>query len=226
MAKVKELLVERRLSPVETEIEGKDVYFHGIILQADIINGNGRWYPADLMEEAVEEYKARTMSNGRNTAWGALDHPENPELKLADVSHRFISIERQGNNWFGKAIIGDTDKGRIAKELIKMGGTLGTSSRASGEVADGMGKGGSDLVTDLDFITVGDIVANPSAPDAYVDSIMENTKWILESGVWKEKSLYKAQKKIKQAKSKTQLKENKMAVAKALFDSINQILNK
>lgn len=226
MGKVKELLVERRMTPVETEFEGKDIYFQGIILQSDLINGNGRYYPAELMEEAVEEYKARTMSNGRNTAWGALDHPENPELKLSDVSHRFIEITRSGNNWFGKAIIGDTDKGRIAKELIKMGGTLGTSSRASGEVAEGRGVNGSDLVTSLDFITVGDIVANPSAPDAYVDSIMENTKWILESGVWKEKSLHKAQKKIKQAKTKSKLQESKMEVAHALFNSINKILNK
>lgn len=226
MSNIRELLVERRMTPVETKVIDKDMYFYGIILQADIINGNRRYYPAELMDEAVNDYVERTMSGGRNTAWGALDHPENPELKLADVSHRFVEIQREGNNWYGKAIIGDTEKGKIAKELINMGGTLGTSSRASGEVQDNAGPKGSDLVTYLDFITVGDIVANPSAPDAYVDTVMENTKWILESGIWHEKTIEQAQKRIKSARGKYKLNESKMDVAKQLFNSINKILNK
>lgn len=227
MSNKKELLVERRLNPLdhETSNDGKDVYISGIFLQADVINANGRYYPGDVMQEAVDRYTAKNMSNGRNTAWGALDHPENPELKLADVSHIFVELDRGGSNWFGKAKLGDTEKGKIAKELIKMGGTLGTSSRASGDVDEGRGPRGSDLIIDLDFITIGDIVANPSAPDAYVDSIMESTKWILKNGVWSQEQMYKAQKHIREAKGPSKLKQNKMEVAAKLFESINKILN-
>lgn len=227
MSNKKELLVEKRLIPLnhETTNDGKDVYISGIFLQADVVNANGRYYPGDVMQEAVDRYVSKNMSNGRNTAWGALDHPDDPEMKLADVSHIFVELERDGSNWIGKAKIGDTEKGKIAKELIKMGGTLGTSSRASGEVDEGRGPGGSDLITDLDFITIGDIVANPSAPDAYVESIMESTKWILKNGVWTQEQLHNAQKHIRKANTSRKLKESKMQVAAKLFESINKILN-
>lgn len=165
------------------EKEGKKNYFiEGIIMQADIINRNGRMYPSHIMEQEVNRYNEQYVSKGR--AYGELGHPAGPTLNLERASHMFKSLRREGNNFVGRAKIMDTPMGNIVKSLISEGASLGISSRGMGSIKENK-NGVMEVQADFHLATAGDIVADPSAPDAFVRGIMEGVEWVWDNGLLK-----------------------------------------
>lgn len=165
------------------EKEGKKNYFiEGIIMQADITNRNGRMYPSHIMEKEVNRYNEQYVSKGR--AYGELGHPAGPTLNLERASHMFKSLRREGNNFVGRAKIMDTPMGNIVKSLISEGASLGISSRGMGSIKENK-HGVMEVQADFHLATAGDIVADPSAPDAFVRGIMEGVEWVWDNGLLK-----------------------------------------
>ena len=164
----------------ESSADGKKyLYIKGPFLQAEIANRNGRWYSKDIMEREVKRYSDQYIKQGR--ALGELGHPDGPTVNLDRVSHKIIELVPEGNNFIGKAKILDTPMGNIAKNLLGEGGKLGVSSRGIGSLEE---RNGVKFVKD-DFMlaTAADIVADPSAPDAFVQGIMEGKEWVWNNGM-------------------------------------------
>ena len=163
----------------------KRLYIEGIYLQADIKNRNGREYRFETLNREVKRYNDQYISCGR--ALGELGHPDGPSVNLDRVSHKIISLYPEGTNFIGKAQILETPMGKIAKNLLDEGVKLGVSSRGVGSLID---RGGVKVVAD-DFMlsTAADIVADPSAPDAFVQGIMEGKEWVWNNGILAEKTL-------------------------------------
>lgn len=155
----------------------KEYYIEGIFMQGEIVNKNGRKYPDRVLTEAAEQYINEKVKSNR--AYGELNHPKDgsPEIDLERVSHLIVSLEKDGTNWIGKAKIFDTDKGKIVKAIIDGGGKLAVSSRALGSLKR---QNGVDVVEELKLFTAADIVAEPSAPDAFVDVITEGIEWVYD----------------------------------------------
>ena len=186
----------------------KSLYIEGVFLQSNLKNRNGRMYPADIMEKEVQRYMSEAVENKR--AFGELGHPDGPSINLDRVSHIVTELYRDGDNWMGKAKITDTPMGNIARGLIESGGQLGVSSRGLGTLKEN--RDGVQIVQDdFHLATAADIVADPSAPDAFVRGIMENKEWVIVNGLWTEQANDMAKKVIKKA-SKKQLEEAKLAV--------------
>lgn len=165
------------------EKEGKKNYFiEGIIMQADITNRNGRMYPSHIMEKEVGRYNEDYVNKGR--AYGELGHPAGPTINLERASHMFKSLRREGNNFVGRAKIMDTPMGNIVKSLIAEGASLGISSRGMGSIKENK-NGIMEVQADFHLATAGDIVADPSAPDAFVRGIMEGVEWVWDNGLLK-----------------------------------------
>lgn len=200
-------LTERR------EDGGKNVYIEGIFMQADKQNKNGRVYPMSVMEKELERYQT-LISEKRSL--GELGHPPNPQINLNQVSHLITNLKFEGNDIYGRAKILDTPMGKIAKNFIEEGVRLGVSSRGLGSLKE---KNGVNEVQDDFHLATVDIVADPSAPDAFVQGIMESAEWVLENGVWKAIDVESAQKTIKKA-SKAQLAETKLQVFEAFLRKI------
>lgn len=182
------LLVEttEQFDVITEEIDGqRKMFIEGIFMQAERVNRNGRIYPKGVMEREVARYVKEQVSS--NTAAGELGHPQGPQLNLDRISHRITSLRMDGNDVIGKALILDTDSGKTAKALIEGGLRIGVSSRALGTVKEETRPqgNGSVKVVQPDFkLFAVDIVADPSAPDAYVTPLMENTEWECIDGVW------------------------------------------
>ena len=151
----------------------KEHYIHGIFLQAEKKNRNGRIYPLHIMDKEVTRYMNDIVK--KNRAYGELGHPAGPQINLDRVSHIIVDLKRDGNNFIGKAKITDTPMGNIAKGLMKSGANLGVSSRGLGTLK-AMRDGTMQVQEDFHLATAGDIVADPSAPDAFVKGIMENVE--------------------------------------------------
>ena len=165
------------------EKEGKKNYFiEGIIMQADITNRNGRMYPSHIMEKEVNRYNEAYVNKGR--AYGELGHPAGPTINLERASHMFKNLRREGNNFVGRAKIMDTPMGNIVKSLISEGASLGISSRGMGSIKENK-NGIMEVQADFHLATAGDIVADPSAPDAFVRGIMEGVEWVWDNGLLK-----------------------------------------
>lgn len=165
------------------EKEGKKNYFiEGIIMQGDIVNRNGRMYPSNVLEKEVNRYNEQYVSKGR--AYGELGHPAGPTLNLERASHMFKSLRREGNDFVGRAKIMDTPMGNIVKSLISEGASLGISSRGMGSIKENK-RGIMEVQGDFHLATAGDIVADPSAPDAFVRGIMEGVEWVWDNGLLK-----------------------------------------
>lgn len=166
---------------VKTIIEGKGddkkLYIEGVFLQSSIKNRNGRVYPEHVMDKEVARYVKENIS--RNRAVGELGHPEGPQINLDRISHRIISLKKEGTNYVGKALITSTPMGNIAKGLIESGVSLGVSSRGMGTLKVNS-QGVNEVQSDFKLATAADIVGDPSAPDAWVNGIMENTEWIFD----------------------------------------------
>jgi len=180
---------------VEEKNGKKNLYIEGVFLQADLQNRNKRIYPLDILSKEVERYTEQYISTGR--ALGELGHPDGPSVNLDRVSHKIISLRSEGTNFIGKARILDTPMGKIAKSLLDEGVKLGVSSRGMGSLEE---KNGVKYVRD-DFMlsTAADIVADPSAPDAFVQGIMEGKEWIWDNGILKEYQVAEYQKYISES---------------------------
>jgi len=163
----------------------KNHFIEGIFLQAELKNRNGRMYPISTLQREVANYNESYVTKGR--ALGELGHPDGPSINLDRVSHKIVSLEQKGNNFIGKAKLLETPMGRIAKNLLEEGVKLGVSSRGLGSIER---RGDTNVVKD-DFMlsTAADIVADPSAPDAFVEGIMEGREWVWNDGLWKESDI-------------------------------------
>ena len=184
---------------LEEEANGKKLlYIEGVFLQADLKNRNGRVYPYGVLEREVGRYNEQYVSAGR--ALGELGHPDGPTVNLDRVSHKIVSLKEEGTNFIGKAQILNTPMGNIAKSLLESGVKLGVSSRGMGSIEE---KNGANYVRD-DFMlaTAADIVADPSAPDAFVNGIMEGKEWVWENGIIKEVNIAKYQRYISESTRK------------------------
>jgi hypothetical protein len=196
----------------ETAENGKkNLYIEGTFLVGDKVNRNNRMYKMETLRNEVNRYNEEYIKTNR--ALGELGHPDTPTLNLERVSHKIMSLQEDGNTFYGKALILETPYGQIAKNLIENGVSLGVSSRALGSVIQT--KEGYNLVQDdLRLATAADIVADPSAPGAFVEGIMENKEWMLVNGKFIEADFDRAKREIKRA-SKNQIEE----VALKLFES-------
>ena len=187
----------------------KTLYIQGPFLQAEITNRNGRNYPYQILEREVKRYHDTFISKGR--ALGELGHPDGPTVNLDRVSHMITSLKSEGTNFIGKAKILDTPMGNIAKSLLGEGVKLGVSSRGIGSLVE---KNGIKYVgEDFMLATAADIVADPSAPDAFVEGIMEGKEWVWDGGVLKEMCATKAKNAIeKMAKQRKITEERKLKI--------------
>ena len=192
----------------------KSVYIEGIFMQAEKPNRNGRIYGRGIMEREVQKYQE--LINEKRSL-GELGHPPNPSINLNQVSHMITGLKFEGNDIYGKAKILDTPMGKIAKNFIEEGVRLGVSSRGLGSVK--LNKEGVNEVQDDFHLATVDIVADPSAPDAFVQGIMESAEWILENGVWKAVQIEQAQNLIRKA-SKADLNKVKLQVFEQFLRTI------
>ena len=204
-------LITEEVSKVKFITEGKGakkkMYIEGVFLQGDIKNRNGRMYPVGTLAKEVERYNESFVQKGR--ALGELGHPDGPTVNLDRVSHKITSLIQEGNNFRGKAQLLDTPMGKIAKSLIGEGVTLGVSSRGVGslkEDRDGCKVVGEDFM----LATAADIVADPSAPDAFVSGIMEGKEWVWEGGILREQQATMTKKRINTLVDQGRLEEHKL----------------
>lgn len=214
MKLITELTEEIEYISEAKEDGSKDHYIKGIFMQADQPNRNGRIYPLKIMEKAVQKYIQTHVENKR--AYGELGHPAGPQINLDRVSHIIVELKRDGSNFIGKARLTDTPMGNIAKGLLKSGANLGVSSRGLGSLVE---KNGIMEVQDDFHLATVDIVADPSAPDAFVQGIMESAEWVLENGVWKSVQIEQAQKKIRST-SKADLNKVKLQIFESFLKNI------
>lgn len=193
----------------EADENGKKNYFiEGIFMQGDIKNRNGRMYPQQVLAKEVKRYNDSYIT--KNRAFGELGHPQGPTINLDRASHMIKELYQDGSNFVGKAKIMDTPMGNIVKNLMDEGASLGVSSRGMGSLK--MGKDGTQEVQkDFYLATAADIVADPSAPDAYVNGIMEGKEWVWDNGILQEKVVADHQETIEKA-SKKNLEEAKLKV--------------
>ena len=200
---------------IEKKEDGtKSVYIEGIFMQAEKANRNGRIYGRGIMEREVHNYQ--DLINEKRSL-GELGHPPNPSINLTQVSHVITGLKFEGNDIHGRAKILDTPMGKIAKNFIEEGVRLGVSSRGLGSVK--LNKEGINEVQDDFHLATVDIVADPSAPDAFVQGIMESADWILENGVWKAIQVEQAQNTIRKA-SKADLNKVKLQVFEQFLRAI------
>ena len=195
------------------EAGGSNLYIEGIFMQADKQNKNGRMYPKGIMEKEVARYQDLIKEK---RSLGELGHPPNPTINLNQVSHLITELRMDGSNVIGKAKILGTPMGKIAENFIREGVSLGVSSRGVGSLKE---RNGINEVQDDFHLATVDIVADPSAPDAFVTGIMENAEWFLENNVWKMIEIEQAQKLIRNA-PKVSLEEAKLHVFNAFLKSI------
>jgi len=179
----------------------------GIFLQGEIKNRNGRMYPISTLDREVGRYNENFVGKGR--ALGELGHPDGPTVNLDRVSHKITSLVREGNNFIGKATLLSTPMGKIASSLIDEGVKLGVSSRGVGSLKEDT-NGCKVVGEDFQLATAADIVADPSAPDAFVNGIMEGKEWVWEGGILREQLAEKTEKRINTLVDQKRLEEYKL----------------
>ena len=204
-------LITEEVSQVEFVVEGKGadkkMFIEGIFLQGDICNRNGRMYPMETLSKEVARYTESFVNKGR--ALGELGHPDGPTVNLDRVSHKIISLTCEGTNFRGKAQLLNTPMGNIAQSLIGEGVCLGVSSRGVGSLK--MTNEGHKIVgEDFMLATAADIVADPSAPDAFVQGIMEGKEWVWEGGILREKLAEQTKGRINTLVDQKRLEEHKL----------------
>ena len=204
-------LITEEVARVKFIVEGKGsqkkMYIEGVFLQGEIKNRNGRMYPISTLAKEVGRYNESFVKKGR--ALGELGHPEGPTVNLDRVSHKITSLVQEGNNFKGKAQLLSTPMGKIAQNLIGEGVTLGVSSRGVGSLEEDL-HGCKVVGEDFMLATAADIVADPSAPDAFVSGIMEGKEWIWEGGILREQLAEKTQKRINTLVDQRKLEEQKL----------------
>lgn len=181
----------------------KNYFIEGVFLQAELKNRNGRMYPRELLEKEIERYTKEYVN--KNRAFGELGHPDGPTINLDRVSHMITEMRAAGNNFYGKAKIMSTPMGNIVKSLIDEGARLGVSSRGMGSLRT-EGRDIQIVQDDFYLATAADIVADPSAPDAFVNGIMEGKEWVWDNGILKEQQVQSLKAEIEK-NAKSNLKE-------------------
>ena len=214
-------LIREEIEAVEviTESRGgkKTLYIKGPFLQTETVNRNQRVYRLPVMQKEVKRYTESYIRKGR--ALGELGHPEGPTVNLDRVSHKIVSLEQMGNNFIGKAQILSTPMGKIAESLLKEGVTLGVSSRGIGSIAQNK-EGFMEVGEDFQLATAADIVADPSAPDAFVQGIMEGKEWVWEGGVLREKFAETTKRSINTLVDQNLLDEHKLGLFNDFLKSL------
>jgi hypothetical protein len=204
-------LITEEVSQVEFVVEGKGadkkMFIEGVFLQGEIKNRNGRMYPITTLAREVNRYNESFVCKGR--ALGELGHPDGPTVNLDRVSHKITVLEQRGNNFYGKAQLLETPMGKIAKSLIGEGVCLGVSSRGVGSLQT-TNEGVKIVGEDFMLATAADIVADPSAPDAFVSGIMEGKEWVWDGGILREQLASKTQKRINTLIDQKRLDEQKL----------------
>ena len=204
-------LIREEIESVEFLVEQKNgkksMYIEGVFLQGNIKNRNGRMYPMETLRREVGRYSENHITSGR--ALGELGHPEGPTVNLDRVSHKIVSLKESGSNFVGKAKILSTPMGKIASSLIEEGVKLGVSSRGVGSLQQTK-EGYSVVGEDFMLATAADIVADPSAPDAFVEGIMEGKEWVWDGGILREKFATKTYKQINTLVDQKKLDEQKL----------------
>ena len=204
-------LITEEVSSVKFITEGKGakkkMYIEGVFLQGDIKNRNGRMYPVQTLDREVGRYNENFTNKGR--ALGELGHPEGPTVNLDRVSHKITSLQREGNNFKGRAQLLETPMGKIAKSLLDEGVQLGVSSRGIGSLKED--RTGCKVVgEDFQLATAADIVADPSAPDAFVNGIMEGKEWVWDGGILRQELAEKTKRSINTLVDQRRLEEHKL----------------
>jgi len=188
--------IHEPLNVITEDVNGRKNYFiEGVFMQANVKNKNGRIYPRSILEREADRYSKNYIQEKR--AYGELGHPAGPTINLPLVSHMIHELRQDGDTWIGKAKILDTPNGTIVQNLMREGAKLGVSSRGMGSLQEKNGI--QEVQSDYYLATPADIVADPSAPAAFVRGIMEGREWVYESGVWKEVELASAKKQINEA---------------------------
>lgn len=218
MKLITEVVEDINILTEETKDGKKTHFIEGIFLQSNLQNRNGRVYPKEIMAKEVERYNESYVKSNR--ALGELGHPDGPSINLDRVSHMIVSLREDGDNYIGKAKLMDTPMGNIAKGLIEGGAKLGVSSRGMGTLKankDGI----NEVQNDFYLATAADIVADPSAPDAFVQGIMENKEWIVVNGIWTEQQCDMTKRYIKKA-SRKDLEEAKLRVFESFLNRVSR----
>jgi len=204
-------LIREEIESVEFLVENKNgkksMYIEGVFLQADLKNRNGRVYPMETLRKEVSRYNENHIQSGR--ALGELGHPDGPTVNLDRVSHKIVSLRENGSNFIGKAKILGTPMGKIASSLVEEGVKLGVSSRGVGSLQQTK-EGYSVVGEDFMLATAADIVADPSAPDAFVSGIMEGKEWVWDGGILRERFAEKTYKQINTLVDQKKLDEQKL----------------
>ena len=198
------------------EAGGRSFYIEGVFMQAEQQNRNGRMYPLEVLQKETERYVTEYVN--KNRAYGELGHPEGPTINLERVSHMTKSLRQEGHNFIGKAKIMDTPYGNIVKNLMVEGACLGVSTRGMGTLVE-RNDGVKVVKDDFYLATCADIVADPSAPDAYVRGIMEGKEWVWDNGIIREVDVAR-QKQVIQKSSKKDLEENMIKVFKDFISKL------
>ena len=214
-------LITEEIEKIEVITESvngkKNLFIKGVFLQAEQVNRNGRMYRMPVMEREVKRYNEQYVQKGR--ALGELGHPDGPTVNLDRVSHKIVDLQKEGNNFIGKAQILSTPMGKIAESLLKEGVCLGVSSRGIGSLRPTK-EGYSEVGEDFMLATAADIVADPSAPDAFVQGIMEGKEWVWDGGVLREKYAQQTQKKIDSLVDQGLLEEYKLSLFNEFLNSL------
>ena len=206
-------LIREEIEQVDVIVENrngkKNLYIEGVFLQSEMKNRNGRMYPKATLAREVGRYNENFVQKGR--ALGELGHPDGPTVNLDRVSHKIVSLKESGNNFVGKAKILGTPMGKIASNLLGEGVKLGVSSRGVGSL-NKTNEGYSVVGEDFTLATAADIVADPSAPDAFVDGIMEGKEWVWDGGILRERLATKTYKRINTLVDQRKLDDQKLSV--------------
>jgi len=197
----------------------KDYFIEGIFMQADLQNRNGRVYPVSILEKECARYMKEAVQ--QNRAYGELGHPSGPSINLDRVSHMIKELRQDGSNFIGRAKIMDTPMGNIVKNLMDEGASLGVSTRGMGSIRENK-QGFMEVQDDFHLATAADIVADPSAPDAFVRGIMEGVEWVWDNGLLKAQKLEEMKTTIKKT-SRKKLEETKLKVFKNFIDELVKI---
>jgi hypothetical protein len=215
-------LITEEIESVEVLTESiggkKTLFIQGPFLQSECVNRNGRMYPFSIMEREVKRYTEQYVDKGR--ALGELGHPDGPTVNLDRVSHKIVSLSCEGNNWIGKAQILPTPMGKIAESLLNSGVCLGVSSRGIGSLRENIRGGYKEVGEDFMLATAADIVADPSAPDAFVQGIMEGKEWVWDGGMLRERLAEKTQRRINTLVDQKLLEEYKLSLFNEFLNSL------
>lgn len=214
-------LITEEVEKVEVLTEGtgknQKFYIKGVFLQSECVNRNGRLYPFPIMEREVKRYNENYVMKGR--ALGELGHPDGPTVNLDRVSHKIVELYQNGKNFIGKAQILSTPMGKITESLLRDGVTLGVSSRGVGSLRENS-RGYREVGEDFMLATAADIVADPSAPDAFVQGIYEGKEWIWDGGVLREQYIENTRKKIENLVDQKMLEEYKLSLFNEFLNSL------